>query len=335
VVDIVTLGELLIDMFPSEIGKPLAEVHSFLPKPGGAPANVAVAARRLGSSSAFIGKVGQDIFGDSLKATLDAEGVDIRGVRFDLEARTTMAIIAMPDENSAEFVFYRNPGADQRLMEDELDLDLLKAAKVFHFGSLSLSDEPARTATLRAVEIARMGGSLISYDVNYRPTLWKRPAEALEQAFALLPKIHLLKLNQQEAALLSGMVGITPANLPRLEEAAIKLLDQGPSLVVITFGKAGSYFQVHEGGGHVPPFTVNTVDAIGCGDAFMAGVLTQLIAAGSWQSNLRCERLFEILRYANAVGALTSLQHGVIPALPTTSQVADFLRQYIKERPND
>ncbi len=121
--DVVTLGELLMDMFPGKIGFRIGEVESFIPKPGGAPANVAVAASRLGLKSAFIGKLGQDHFGTYLKQVLDDENVDTRGIRFDPDARTTMAIIAMPDENSAEFVFYRNPGADQLLTENDLDLE--------------------------------------------------------------------------------------------------------------------------------------------------------------------------------------------------------------------
>ncbi|HID86970.1 MAG TPA: carbohydrate kinase, partial [Anaerolineae bacterium] len=153
--DIVCLGELLVDMFPAELGRPLAQVSAFHPKPGGAPANVAVAAARLGAQSAFIGKLGDDAFGHHLADVLRQEGVDVRGVRFDQEARTTMAFIAMPDENTQEFVFYRNPGADTRLHPDDLDRSLLRETRALHFGSLSLTHEPSRSATMEAVEIAR------------------------------------------------------------------------------------------------------------------------------------------------------------------------------------
>ncbi len=153
--DIVCLGELLIDMFPAEVGRKLVDVSAFKPKPGGAPANVAVAVARLGYESAFIGKVGDEDFGHYLADVLRQEGVNVEGMRFDETARTTMAFIAMPDVNNYEIVFYRNPGADTRLRADELDHDLLGSASAFHLGSLSLSEEPSLSATMEAVKIAK------------------------------------------------------------------------------------------------------------------------------------------------------------------------------------
>jgi fructokinase len=323
--DIVTLGELLIDLFPVKVGQRLGEVEAFTPKPGGAPANVAVAAQRLGASTAFIGKVGQDPFGHALHKVLEAECVDTRGLRFDDEARTTMAVIAMPDVNSAEFFFYRNPGADYRLRTDELDTSLLRGTKAFHFGSLSLTHEPARSATYEAARIAREAGALVSYDVNYRPALWEEPQDALQQAQKMLSKVDLLKVNEQEVALLSGLDHIDPTKLDQLEQAAKALLQKGPTLVVVTLGEHGSYFQTEDGGEYVPPFKVKTIDAIGCGDAFIAGLLVKLVASANWRDNLSNDRLRDSLRFANAVGALTSLNRGVIPALPTAQQVEDFL----------
>ncbi len=201
---ITTLGELLIDMFPAEIGRRLADVTAFHPKPGGAPANVAVAARRLGADTAFIGKVGDDAFGHMLIDVIRDQGVDTSGIRVDDEARTTMAIIALPDENTAEFVFYRNPGADQRLRPDELDADQLSSTRALHFGSLSLTDEPSRSATWAAMRIAAEAGALISFDVNYRPSLWSSPEQAFEQISAMVPHVHLLKVNEVEIELLAG-----------------------------------------------------------------------------------------------------------------------------------
>lgn len=324
--DIVTLGELLIDMFPAKVGQRLGDVEAFIPKPGGAPANVAVAARRLGATSAFIGKVGRDPFGDSLKRVLVAEGVETRGLRFDEHARTTMAVIAMPDENSAEFFFYRNPGADYLLRVDELDTDLLENARAFHFGSLSITDEPARSATFEAARIARSAGALVSYDVNYRPALWKDPQEALRQALKFSAKVDLLKVNETEIALLAELDDFDPTNHDQLEKAAVALLEKGPTLIIVTLGEHGSYFQTKEGGAFVPPFKVESIDAIGCGDAFIAGLLARLIAGSSWKDNLTREYLLEALRYANAVGALTSLSRGVIPALPTAKDVDEFMK---------
>lgn len=324
-IDIVTLGELLIDMFPEKIGPRIGEVQAFIPKPGGAPANVAVAARRLGMTSAFIGKVGEDLFGSYLKQVLDEEGVITTGMRFDQVARTTMAIIAMPDENSAEFVFYRNPGADHRLEIKELDQELLKSTKAFHFGSLSLTDEPARSATYEAAKISRQAGALISYDVNYRPSLWEDPSQALIQAQNAIKIVDLLKVNEEEAAFLSGVEHFDHTDLIHVEKAALSLLAMGPSLVIVTLGSEGSYFQIDGGGEYVPPFKVETIDAIGCGDAFVAGLLTKLVHGGHWQNKLNIEDLVEIVKFANAVGALTSLKRGAIPALPTLEQVIKFI----------
>jgi fructokinase len=324
-IDIVTLGELLIDMFPDKIGPRIGEVQAFLPKPGGAPANVAVAAKRLGMTSAFIGKVGEDLFGSYLKQVLDEEGVITSGMRFDRIARTTMAIIAMPDENSAEFVFYRNPGADHRLEINELDLDLLKSTKAFHFGSLSLTDEPARSATFEAAKIARQAGAMISYDVNYRSSLWQDPSQALIQAQNATKIVDLLKVNEEEAAFLSGMEYFDHTDPIQVENAALSLLEMGPSLVIVTLGSEGSYFQIEGGGEYVSPFIVEAIDAIGCGDAFVAGLLTKLVREDHWQDKLNLETLPEIIKFANAAGALTSLKRGAIPALPSLDQVNKFI----------
>lgn len=314
--DVVCLGELLIDMFPAEVGRGLTEVSAFHPKPGGAPANVAVAAARLGARSAFIGKVGDDPFGHHLAGILRQEGVEIRGMRYDQEARTGMAFIAMPDVNSYEILFYRNPGADMRLRVDELDHELLQRARAFHFGSLSLIQEPSRTATLEAARIARAGGALVSFDVNYRPDLWSRE-EACRRVMATVPHIDLLKVNEAEARMLTGTED--------LAAAGETLLALGPQICVVTMGPQGSSFCVAGGGGRIPAFPVETVDATGCGDAFVAGLLCRLVVGTRWQEELTVERMCEILRYANAVGALTALTQGVIPALPMAAQVDEFL----------
>ena len=317
--DIVSLGELLVDMFPAELGRRMAEVTAFHPKPGGAPANVAVAAARLGADAAFIGKVGEDAFGHHLANVLKAQGVETRGMRFDANARTTMAFIAKPDENTAEFVFYRNPGADTMLRPDELDRSLLQKTRAFHFGSLSLTEEPIRSATSEAATFAREAGAFISFDVNYRPSLWNSRDQAVEQITAMIPHVNLLKVNEDELALLTATQD--------LNAGSAKLLAQGPELVVVTRGPDGSYFRVAEAGEHIPPFAVEAVDAVGCGDAFIASVLCRLVRDGDWRDQISPDLLRQHLRYANAVGALTALTEGVIPALPTASQVDRFLNE--------
>jgi fructokinase len=318
--DIVCLGEVLIDVFPNEVGRRLTEVTSFQPKPGGAPANVAVAATRLGASSAFIGKVGEDIFGHYLEEVLKGEWVDTRGVRYDPDARTTLVFIAKPDENTAEYVFYRNPGADTLLRPDELDASLLRETQCLHFGSLSLIVEPSGSATLAAVKIAKAAGALVSFDVNYRPTLWQSAPNALERVKAMISRVDLLKVNETELSLLTGM--------PDTAQAAASLVDLGPALCVVTLGPNGSHYQTKYGGQSLPPFHVKTVDAVGCGDAFIAGLLSQLVKDGKRLNDLSPERMEKALRFANAVGALTATKVGVIPALPTAAEVEAFLKQH-------
>jgi len=315
--DIVCLGEVLIDMFATEMGKKMTEVESFTPKPGGAPANVAVAARRLGAETAFIGKVGDDLFGYHLENVLQNEGVQTHGMRFDQYARTTMAFIAKPDENTAEFVFYRNPGADTQLKTEELDLELIRSTKCLHFGSLSLNEEPSRSATLHAIEVARSENALISFDVNYRPSLWENHMQAYDTVMSVVPHANLLKVNETELELLTGS--------EQLETAPEKLLDLGPELIIVTLGSKGSYFRIKEGGNFIDAFKVNTVDAVGCGDAFIAGLLTQLLKSQNWREYLTIDQMQSVLKYANAVGAITALTLGVIPALPYANQVEEFL----------
>ncbi|MFN2195884.1 MAG: PfkB family carbohydrate kinase [Anaerolineales bacterium] len=322
--DLICLGEILIDLFPAEIGCRLAEVTAFRPKPGGAPANVAVAAARLGFSTAFIGKVGADAFGEHLIATLEQEGVVTRGMRRDPQARTTLAFIAMPDPHHAEFVFYRNPGADLQLRAAELDHALLGSARALHCGSLSLVAEPARTASFTAVGLARQAGALISFDVNFRPSLWPAPEAALEQIQALIPQVDVLKVNEIELRLL-GSADAGQLDAAGLAAGCQELLGRGPHLVIVTLGQYGSFFATRAVSGFVPAFKVATVDATGCGDAFVAGLLTRLLQGDDWQAHLTAASLKAALRYANAVGALTALTQGVIPALPRAAQVAEFL----------
>lgn len=316
--DILSFGELLIDMFPAEVGRLMTEVTAFRPKPGGAPANVAVAASRLGARSGFIGKVGDDTFGHFLAGVLHAEGVDTSGMRFDPHARTTLVFIAMPDVNTAEFVFYRNPGADMLLRPDELELSILKDTRCMHFGSLSLIDEPIRSTTLHAIEVARSAGALISFDVNYRPPLWSSPQASFERVMETLPLVDLVKVNETELSLL--------ARDDALDSAPRSLLEHGPKLCVVTLGPRGSFYQTMERAEFVPGFEVETVDATGCGDAFIAGLLFKIVKTGQQLQDLSPLQLKEALTYANAVGALTALTQGVIPALPNTDQVEEFLK---------
>lgn len=316
-VDVVCLGDILIDMFPEEVGRTLTETAAFRPKPGGSQANTAVALARLGARTAFIGKVGDDAFGRHLVEVMRREGVEVRGMRLDPQARTTLAFIAMPDVNTPEFMFYRNPGADIRLRPDELDRQLLQTTRAFQCGGLNLTDEPMRGATHAALHLARASGALISFDANYRPALWRNPAEAREQIMAILPQIHVLKANEVELEVITGTRDV--------EKASEVILQMGIDLCVVTLGPAGSFFRVAGGHDSVPAPAVETVDATGCGDAFVAGLLYRLVVGGEWRDQLAPVRLRECLRYANAVGALTATRVGAMSALPTAAQVEVFL----------
>ena len=282
-VDIVCLGEMLIDLFPAEIGRPLAAVSAFYPVPGGAPANVAIAAARLGARSAFIGKVGDDAFGHFLAETLAQQGVETRGMRFDKEARTGLNFHAQVDEDTATHLFYRNPGADMRLHPAELERPLLQEARAFDFGTLSLMDQPVKSATIEALHIARAANALIAFDVNYRPSLWTDPSTARLLIETLLPSVDVLKINADELVLITGSTD--------LEEGSARLLATGLQLCVITLGPRGSFYRCASGSGFVPGFTVKAVDATGSGDSFTATLLVQLVAGNEgWRAQLEPAR---------------------------------------------
>ena len=315
---LVCLGELLVDFFPNEIGCTLPEVTAFYPKPGGAPANVAVAASRLGISSAFIGKVGDDPFGHFLAGILASENVNTSGLRFDPQFRTTLAFLSQPDVQSYECLFYRNPGADICLRADELDRTLLQGTRALVCGLPSLSAEPVRSAAFAAVDIARQSGALICFDVNYRSNMWESPEEARRLSLEMISKVNLVKVNEGELALLG--------NGKDIPNSARALRAMGPEICVVTLGARGSYIQTAQGEVFLPAYPVETLDATGCGDAFLAALISKLEEI-DWRNDPGIKRLYEILRYANAAGALTAQKRGVIPALPTASEVENFLQE--------
>ncbi|HVP17813.1 MAG TPA: PfkB family carbohydrate kinase [Spirochaetia bacterium] len=310
--DIVCLGEIIMDMFASETGKDFFSVSAFLPVAGGAPANVAVAAARLGAKSAFIGKAGEDPFGRRLENVLKSHGVDTRGMRFDTRYRTTLNFMTLPDANRTEMLFYRNPGADMMLEPAELDRDLLAGAAFFHFGSVSLAAEPCRSATLEAARVSRKAGSMVSFDVNYRPGLWDSRQHAVAEIDAALGLSHVAKVNEAELALLSGT--------DHPETGCRKILEKGPALCVATLGPRGSAWATSVSAGTAAGFAVEAVDATGAGDAFMAALLVRLLKTG-----LDDELMRNSLRWANAAGALTARKKGVMNALPDAKEVDELV----------
>ena len=314
--DAICLGELLIDFVPTVTGTGLTDAPAFIKAPGGAPGNVAVGLARLGVSSAFMGKVGDDAFGHFLAHTLAETGVDVSPLRFATEARTALAFVSLRADGEREFMFYRHPSADMLFNPREVDVEAIHRAKLLHFGSISLIGEPSRGATLYAVDTARAAGCLISYDPNLRLPLWSDANTARDGMLLGLKKAHVVKLSDDESEFLTG--------LGDLDAARKALWHDELKLLVVTRGRAGCVYFTPNFSGEVESFTVEAIDATGAGDGFVAGLLQGLLAD---PATFRDEaRLRELCRFANAVGALATLERGAIPALPDCERVQDFLR---------
>ena len=310
--DVVALGEILIDFTPAGVnGQGMA---LFARNPGGAPANVLTMAGRLGKRTAFIGKVGPDAFGEFLRRTLTENGIDTTGLLQDPQIPTTLAIVQLDERGDRSFTFYRKPGADLMLSCEELDLGLVKGGRVFHFGSVSLTGQPSRDATLQAARLAKEAGCCISFDPNYRAPLWDSEQEARRTMLQGVALADLLKVSQEELVFLTGE--------EQLEAGAAKLLAQGPALVLVSQGEEGCYYQNAAGSGSVPAFRVKTVDTTGAGDAFFGAALAKLDGADrETLAQMPPAQLEQVLRFANAAGALTTTRSGAIPAMPTKEEI--------------
>lgn len=321
-VQIVCLGELLIDFVSLESGVSLVEAFSFQKAAGGAPANVAVGLARLGHEVGFVGKVGAESFGDFLVGVLRENHVDVSGMAVDYEARTMLAFVSLTHEGERDFMFYRHPSADMRLTPEEIPESLIANAAIFHYGSISLISEPCRSATFHALEIARKAGCLISYDPNLRLGLWENEEHARREMLHGMAHADIVKINDDELEFLTGT--------RNFQEGAIRLLGYGPTLVIITLGKNGCYVYSASAESRMPGFTIQAVDTTGAGDGFVAGLLSGLL------SHLHPHEPFVVpdkatlehmCRFANAVGAMTSLKRGAIPGLPYRKEVEAFMKQ--------
>lgn len=324
--DILTLGELLMDM--TQNGTDENGNGMFTAFPGGAPANVAVAAARLGAETGFIGKVGNDAFGRILAETLRKEGVDISGLFTCNEQPTTMALVSVDENGEREFAFYRNPGADTQLTADEAisaiagshirgNEDLLggqaKLPAILHIGSLSMTTMPAREACESAVHYAKDRGVLISYDPNYRAALWDSEERAVEMMKSLLPLADILKVSDEEMLLLTGTEDF--------EEGSRILSDQGPSLVLVTLGAKGVFVRMGSYSGTVPGFSVRVADTNGAGDTFFGAVLCQISKREGLLDGLGEDELRKIVTYANKAASLTCSRRGAMPAMPYADEI--------------
>lgn len=306
---ILSFGELLIDFVALESGVSVGEASAFQKKPGGAPANVAVAVKRLGYDAGFITQVGDDPFGHYLVGVLAGEGVDVRGVTYSREARTALAFVSLRSDGERSFMFYRQPSADMLMRPEDVALDIIDAYHIFHFGSITLIDEPVRSATLAAVEYARARGKLISYDPNLRLPLWPSVEAARAGMLAGLDYVDVVKVSEEELEFLTGGQDVGP------------LWRDNMKLIIVTQGANGATLHTRGGSHHEPGFRVQAVDTTGAGDGFVAGVLARMLDFGdAWADHLP-----EIVRFANAVGALTCTERGAIPALPTRDKVERFI----------
>lgn len=320
--DVICMGELLIDFVSTAANVSLADAPGFVKAPGGAPANVAVAVQRMGLSSAFIGKVGDDPFGRFLRQTLDDAGVNTRFLLVDEIARTTTVFVAVWDDGRKDLCFFRNPGADMRLHPDEITPAMFTGARCFHYGSISFIDEPSASAQRKALEIARRQNLMISYDPNYRPTLWP----SVEQAKTVIQDgfndCHLAKISQEEWAVATGHADL---------DSGIKaVLAHGVELLVISRGEQGALATNGDYVIELPALPVTVVETTGAGDGFMGAMISRLLPEREKTGSLaKVDQavVCEALAFAVAVGALTCTQPGAIPALPTRAQAEAFLAQ--------
>ncbi|KAM7461239.1 hypothetical protein LguiA_029360 [Lonicera macranthoides] len=308
---IVSFGEMLIDFVPTVSGVSLAEAPGFLKAPGGAPANVAIAVARLGGEAAFVGKLGDDEFGHMLAGILKENGVSCDGINFDTGARTALAFVTLKADGDREFMFYRNPSADMLLTPDELNLELIRSAKVFHYGSISLIVEPCRSAHLKAMEVAKDAGALLSYDPNLRLPLWPSEKEAREQIMSIWEKADVIKVSDVELEFLTESDKID-------DESAMSLWHPNLKLLLVTLGEKGCRYYTKSYHGSIDAFHVKAVDTTGAGDSFVGALLLKIVED---HSVLEDEgKLKEVLRFACACGAITTTKKGAIPALPTESE---------------
>jgi fructokinase len=305
---VVCLGELLIDFVANESGVTVGDASGFVKKPGGAPANVAVAVKKLGHPCAFITQVGDDPFGHYLAGVLADEGVDVSGISYSTQARTTLAFVSLGPGGERDFMFYRHPAADMLMTVADIKLALLDDAKIFHFGSITLIHEPSRSATLAAAQAALDKGLTISYDPNLRLPLWQSEAAAREGMLLGFDYADIVKISDVELAFLGGDLNALWRDRTRL--------------ILVTEGEKGAAAHTRKGSVQMDGFSVESVDTTGAGDAFVAGMLVGVLEQPDY-TNL--DALRGMLRLANAAGAIATTHKGAIPSLPTRTEAEAFL----------
>ena len=318
--DVVALGELLIDftcIATDTEGYPTMAAH-----PGGAPANFLAALAKFGAKAALLGKVGIDAFGGMLTATLQNAGIETKGLLADDNVFTTLAFVTLDASGDRAFSFSRKPGADTCIRFEELDLSLIDQAKVFHFGTLSLTDEPARSATYQAVAYAKQQGKLITYDPNLRKPLWKSLDVCKEQMLWGLQQADVVKISDEEVEFLFGM---------GVQEGATHILEHyGVKLVFVTCGANGCWFQNAVAKGHVPGLSgIQVMDTTGAGDIFGGSAVWKLLQLGAAPEALQQSQLEEVVRFACTAAGLSTTRSGGISSVPAyEAVVAEMEKQY-------
>lgn len=314
--DVTALGELLIDFTEngnSEQGNPLMEAN-----PGGAPCNMLAMIQKLGGTTAFIGKVGKDMFGRQLKNAVEAVGIDTRNLMEDEEVHTTLAFVHTFPDGDRDFSFYRNPGADMMLTKEEIQEDLIRNSKAFHFGTLSSTHEGVREATRYAIDVAKEAGCLISFDPNLRPPLWNTLEDARKEIEYGLSKADILKISDNEVEFLCGTSDY--------DEGAQMLIEKyNIPFVCVTLGKAGSRAYYKGMRVEVPGFVQeNTIETTGAGDTFCGCMLNYILQHGL--EDLTEENLKELLTFANAAASLITTRKGALAVMPSKEEVERMLR---------
>lgn len=314
--DVIALGELLIDFTmngQSEQGNNMFEAC-----PGGAPCNVLALLNKMGKKTAFIGKVGKDQFGTLLRDTITEAGIDASNLMVDENVNTTLAFVHTFPDGDREFSFYRNPGADMMLTADEVNPEVVKDTKVFHFGTLSMTHEGVREATKKAVETAKANGCLVSFDPNLRPPLWSSLDLAKEQMEYGFGKCDILKISDNEIQFVSGKEDYDEG-IAYLQET------YNIPLILLTMGKDGS--RAYYKGMRVerPGFSVKAIETTGAGDTFCGSSLNYLVDHDC--ENLTEEQLGEMLTFANAAAALVTTKKGAIKAMPVKEEVLELIQK--------
>lgn len=314
--EVAALGEVLIDFTPAGFtpaGNPIFERN-----PGGAPANVLAMLSKLGVTTSFCGKAGDDMFGHNLKKILEKAGVDTKGLILSENFNTTFTFVELSPNGDRNFGFIRKHGADKELTKSEVDLSILSDARLFHFGGVSLSDEPARSSTLYAAEEAKKRGLLISYDPNFREPLW-RGKDAVGILSEGLKYADILKVSDEECRLLSGI-----DDLGKGAEYISKAY--GTEIIFVTMGAEGSAYYFKGSFHKQPTFAVKTVDTTGAGDAFFGAMLYRILRSGKVLSELTTAEIDEFLRFANAAGSLVTTQKGAIMSMPSIEKIEDLMK---------